>query len=845
MLAPLRNPEDGQTIGFTMVLQDLDSNSYKTLQWTPGVTTGKNPSQFGKIIFSRARPSLEGAGWMISADRSAGHEGLSMRMIAAAPDAKVDEPRAVVFDENGKTVSETPLQAVDEKKAAYTATLATDDLAPGEYRIRVVNSKEEVLVEHQFTRSDTARLQQLMEGLPARIDALFELMRAAETRGMETKYARNAAESASLFLKYSEEDAAAKSYDLALHNMNAVTTAVEMEIDRLTAWMESEGGMPDWARVPEIDYTNVSLDGAHMVVDGRRVLLAGPLSWTWGMLAGIESIAEVGFNTIRVGVGAHHYFDDEGRMKTLEDQPLWPVQDIMRKAKPLNLSVGVGLLPHKVWEGAGRRGKLTLDEFHEIYDVYARRLINNATKGRVLDYTISVEGQRSPVKYEEKHHRQTFLDHLASSYESVEELNELYGSKYDSLEAIPFPDGLPENPAMKYDYTRVRQIMIANELAWAADKIRSLDPGAAVTGYPYVWTFREAAAYYEHAIDPELDADCMDIVSCDTSGSYMDERYAMSTITWMAGYYSLMESIAGDRPLFDGEFHYANRRKIYPDNWSRSIYFHAYMHGLNGSYSWVWHRSARIDAALLFDANVLLGSGRASLDLQRVAEEVCAFQDRPVDIVLLYSNASSPHSRRRDDMVLSQKTQTDRIFEGLYFEGLKVGYVTERMLQQGDYDSSIPLIIPNCSHVPKPTREALLRFAESGGRILMVGDSLLYTPQGADYPAFPELDTVANMAAFASADEAREAVVPYLRALGVEAPNRPAIENGKPFPTVEWRCAKGPDGRDLMYLHNLGHDTAAVALPAGFRGATDLLTGVETGDEIELDSLEFVLLRSR
>ncbi|MDP0495900.1 MAG: hypothetical protein Q7Q73_06790 [Verrucomicrobiota bacterium JB024] len=89
---------------------------------------------------------------------------------------------------------------------------------------------------------------------------------------------------------------------------------------------------------------------------------------------------------------------------------------------------------------------------------------------------------------------------------------------------------------------------------------------------------------------------------------------------------------------------------------------------------------------LLLDAKVLLGSGRASLDLQRTAPAIAAFQEQPNDVVLLFANASSPHSSRTEDgLSRAQMSQTDRIYEGI-FEGMQVGFITGSQIKDGLLD---------------------------------------------------------------------------------------------------------------------------------------------------------------
>jgi hypothetical protein len=71
------------------------------------------------------------------------------------------------------------------------------------------------------------------------------------------------------------------------------------------------------------------------------------------------------------------------------------------------------------------------------------------------------------------------------------------------------------------------------------------------------------------------------------------------------------------------------------------------------------------------------------------------------------------------------------------------------------------------------------------------------------------------------------------------------IDNGLPFPTVEWRRASDDSGRRTLFLLNLGHGEEHVTMPPEWNGAEDLLTGESAGTHDQLRSLKFRLLRTR
>ncbi|MDP0497202.1 MAG: sugar-binding protein [Verrucomicrobiota bacterium JB024] len=845
MLAPLRNPEDGRQIGFTIVLQDMDGHGSKALQWTPGVVTGKTPSLFGKLIFSRAAPSADSNGVMVSAPPLTGLDPLDVRAIPVNPSGLKPPLSYRVIDASGKVQDQGKMAAVGD---AWTAQVPCAPLKPGEYRIDFVDATGRTLGQHVFTRVDIEHIREQAELVQQRRAALEALMETAEAQDIETRYALNAVAAARLFKRYTEWDLDEKHYEIARHNVDAILTALDRATAQLQGWMDDPESLPAVMRVPDLDYTQTAKRGEDLVVDGQPVLLIGPGGWVWQLREDLQEIHDVGFNAFRFGWAAQHHFDKNGQLKAPEDMALWTMEDILDTAEKNKMAAGISVLtPAQVWRGLAPRGEISLTEFHEIYDAFAQREIPMLSKGRVFDYVISIEGQRAPGKFDAENHQKLWEKYLADSYTGIVQLNELYGTDYKSYADVPFPQRDLNTPAKKYDNVRFRQIIIGNELSRAADVIRREDPGALVQGYPYVWTFRDAAAYYEHALDPELDTANYDMVGCDTSGSYESDKYALPTINWIASYYDLMKSIADDRPLFEGEYHFANQRRTYPDNWARAIYVHSYMHGLDGSHSWVWARTANIDAALLYDANILLGSGQASLDLQRLAPAITAFHHAPRKVALVYSNASSPHTRRTEEGVtLSQMVQTDAVYEGIFFEGLPVAYVTELKIQEGYLDRYEVIIVPNASHVEPATRDAIEAYARKGGRVLLVGDCLKTNPQGVPLTPLPELPSVtAWPGGFTGPEQAHEALMPILREEKVLPSLDIRIENDLNFPTVEWRQTIAPDGSELIFVLNMGHGPATVTLPADWDQSIDQVTGQPVSSEFPLKSLEFRLLQKK
>lgn len=846
MIKPLKAAQ-GRVIGFNIALQDQDGQEHKTLQWTSGIADGKNPSRFGTIVFSEAQPSGGDAAMsmLISARPHVGVDGLDVRVLIndTVKRSAIDYQ---LMDVDGKQIATGRLVENSTQANIFAGKIQTKLLKAGRYKLHFTDTHKQLKGTFAFERSDVERTLKILSKLTYEVNELEALIQVCKSNPVELAYAQSVLTASEIFEPYIQEDLKAGQYNLVDHNVKALRHAVARVTVQLQNWMSLSDGTPLSMRLPDLDYSKFKKVGRHLMVGNDPVMLIGQMSWVWQLHKNIQKIADLGFNAFRIGYLGQDHFDAHGKIIKRVDQP-WPaIRQMLRQGYANGMSVGAEMFcPDQVWKGASRRGDIPLMQFHEIYDGFVKRESKELSSLKVKEQTIEIEAQRARyVKFDHVYHGPLWQKYLSSAHHNIAQLNRLYETNYSNFSKVPYPKKRPEKKAPLYDYARFRQMMIAHELSRAAEVIRLEDPDVLVQGYPYSRIFREPGSYYQQYIDPELDTENFDIVGCDTSGPYRSKRYAMSTITWLAGYYDLMHSIAEDRPLWDGEYHYVNRRRMYPKNWSRAIMFQSYIHGLSGTYAWVWVRSPSVDCAIHLDAQVMLESGQAALELQRTAKAIAAFHDQKADVVILYANASTPHVRRHQDgVLLNQTVQTDLLYEGLFFEGLQTGFITEKQVQRGLLKDHKLLFIANSSHVNQATRDAIEVFARDGGRVVMIGDCLQFTPHGQPYQAMPSLKSIRQYAGFKNADAARIMLKPVLRGAGILPKVQLKVINGLSFPTVEWRHAVDTQGRSLLFVLNLGHDQATITLPSDWQGATDLLDGQKMSKTFKLQSLAFRMLK--
>ena len=177
-------------------------------------------------------------------------------------------------------------------------------------------------------------------------------------------------------------------------------------------------------------------------------------------------------------------------------------------------------------------------------------------------------------------------------------------------------------------------------------------------------------------------AQLLDIQGCDTRPTLLSPDYAFAwRYPGMA--YDLQRSIAPQKPIDDSEWH--GVQTVYhtdvdqpPEFLNASLWF-SYLHGVDMNLTWWWCRAGTepraqwFEGGLLTQPQLLDAWARNSIEVQRFAPEIVAFQDAPMRVRLLFSKPSAVLDLQYLD------TQRDA-YEALSWFGIPVGFATEEML---------------------------------------------------------------------------------------------------------------------------------------------------------------------
>ena len=158
------------------------------------------------------------------------------------------------------------------------------------------------------------------------------------------------------------------------------------------------------------------------------------------------------------------------------------------------------------------------------------------------------------------------------------------------------------------------------------------------------------------------------------------------------------------------------------------------IHGRGASTIWIYEKNtsdyARSEGffgqQVTLYPDILYKTGKASLDLQRLAYEVKALQDQPAEAGIVYAQSGRMMNK-------SVMNTINNVYSALLYNGQRVHFVTE---STADTMHNLRLLfIPNLVNVKPVVMDELKKFVDNGGKLVILGkDSLSYDDNNFPYP---------------------------------------------------------------------------------------------------------------
>lgn len=606
-------------------------------------------------------------------------------------------------------------------------------------------------------------------------------------------------------------------FDRAFDNLNyclALSDKLLKQADAILTGKEKAFSLPDFVRGVQ----PVIQDGGFKV-NGRELMLFGPQTWT--NVRGFNDehfpiIAKTGLNFVN-----NFYVGGARRDK------------LVKYAEDNNLYFSYGA------------STATILNAETIKTPYYMGRVNNPNhylsplKYFSPNMVFSIgQGEQFPRKYEmTPEWAAEFQAYLKQKFGSIMKLNSALSTSFKDFSEINYSICL-QNPALKYESFVYRLSVTLPQQKGDTDfkreyfkrpvsthysthyNIAGLDPLVVLCDFEGIWGLFDVIGF-DGGVGMDGSAYALDfskgMIECDMARSFYPEK-----------------------PIANNEAHIFNEASYDRYTYDQTYMSHliAFLHGQNACSIWVWRSTFHTQGEYAFTrADTYHPVIWVSLHLQKYAEEIAAFRkqaDPPFRIL-----HSLPSMTDRDTYVKSLYS----VYEGCYFTGWPVRFLSERMLAKNDFKGAKIVVVPEAKRVSATTFDALVKFVEIGGKVLVFGrDALTCDEYGKIVPSREALlDKFIRKPTSGPIEYDRE-----LNALLAQMKLAPLVHitntDGRiPF-GVEYRTAKGKDGKMLLYILNLNRTPVTVNVPGKWY---DLIEKKDFPATVTLKSLEFHLLKQK
>ncbi|MCE5322738.1 beta-galactosidase [bacterium] len=436
---------------------------------------------------------------------------------------------------------------------------------------------------------------------------------------------------------------------------------------------------------------------------------------------------------------------------------------------------------------------------------------------------------------------------LKARHGDIDVLDSRWGTQYASFDDIELPDPFKlehEIPTpMWSDYIRWNQEFFTSWHKMLADAVHAIAPNLPVHSKVQsttMWTTPEVI----YGNDPYLYSSIMNISGNDGINMYTygEQRFAGE---WLSNAltYDLQRSMK-DVPIYNSENHImwefdereVPSRHIHTALWQQAI------HGQSATTLWVWETADAPDiearpfyGCILYRPADARAVGIVNCDLNRAAREVTALQEAPFQVEILYSTSAMAYRERRYEPCLKD------LYTALDFSGVKVGFITERQLENGIMPKTSVLFVPDVRRLSNAAFEALKNYK---GKVVMLGDQSLgfdeYDKPRVDRLSFTSIPynkttTMCNLWKSVSSELTNLGLRPRIEVLD---------EKGGYVWGVEWRQVDTSDGT-LINMCNYLNEPVKIKLCSKGKSvkAVDVLKSKSVSGVIKLQPLETRLLR--
>jgi hypothetical protein len=454
---------------------------------------------------------------------------------------------------------------------------------------------------------------------------------------------------------------------------------------------------------------------------------------------------------------------------------------------------------------------------------------------------------------------------LTEKHGDIEHLNRAWGTAYPSFRQAAAKESR-KTKGGNYDWLAFNEDRLTAFNQWQIDGIRQSEPDG-------LWTCWPAAGCLVSAplggFDPAYGRNREDILRQSSVSGWdggifaveagpstrrlPESHWAKYSLGWRDEmiYYDFAKSLSPEKPVFDPELHtitsvyHISPLGVSPDYFRTTLWME-HLHGLGAHLLWWWGRNedgtprfGEFLGGLLTQPQLLEAWGRTVLELRRLADDVALFPQLERKARILYSEPSAIHDPKSYPLLVRDA------YEALYFQDYTVGFVTERMVQEGRLADCALLIIPAAKQTSGDAVTKIREYRAKGGRVAIIGKDALTCDEYGKPRDAADFQQAGLRLAGSTPEEYAPQLDRLLDEVGIQRPVRAMGKDGKPVWGVELRAARKAD-KWIVSLVNVTRQPVEITLklPAGAGTARDLVANrpVAVDRPLKLDERHPMLL---
>ena len=371
------------------------------------------------------------------------------------------------------------------------------------------------------------------------------------------------------------------------------------------------------------------------------------------------------------------------------------------------------------------------EKVREILELHIKTLLTSVARfDCITDICLSNEPCYSASANE--FYKPLWVEYLKEIYNNdISLLNKYYESNYTSFDEIEMPNAFEET-VRNYDYVQFNNKIFTEWHQWLAEQVKKIMPEKPVH-VKLMFNMQamhtdKSRRYYNYGYNWEEFAQFTDFIGLDGGSTYKPGSFLVNDFikTSHLGFYfstDFITSIA-DKPWINSEDHIVEDNSDdfsmdQADHIGRHIW-QGGIHGRAGSAIWVWDRISRdasFKGSIIYRPDAIVEVGRSTLDLNRLSKEVVAVSNADRNVGILYSYSARNYNSYLDNNMFS-------IYSGITYNGLKTKFISENNITALNEDIKI-LFVPNAVQVKEEIIEAIIRYQQNGGKVVIFGEDSL------------------------------------------------------------------------------------------------------------------------